>query len=718
MSQTSSVTSVSAESDKYEVLEKIGMQYVMFVVSNMAWITNEQSGSGSFGIIRKVKRKSDGFILCRKEIAYLKMSQKEREQLMSEFNILSSLRHPNIVAYYHREHLKTTQELYLYMEYCGGGDLGMVIKNLKASNKYAEEEFVWRILSQLVTALYRCHYGVNPPEAGTNVLGPPSSKQPSGLKSKQAQVMILHRDLKPDNIFLGDDQSVKLGDFGLSKLMRSQDFASTYVGTPFYMSPEICAGEKYTLYSDIWAVGCIMYELCAKEPPFNARTHIQLIHKIRDGRFPSLPSIYSAELRGLIASCLKVNPQQRPDTAALLNNPVIRLMRKEMEVVDLSKSIKTREEAALRKLKEVEAAYAQLEKDKVVMKAEIEESVRREWEIKARAEIERQLQIEFEKLRGRFETEVQEQVAHELQKHMTDSALSCKPAPETRTIPLSSAGASSGSGSGTGSGSEDDEFPSSTDLSDLSLDSPPNRNDDAIEKIQHTPFSSKQKTVIESPCEDDLAQGSPMHIDTVYRSPASKKIDFIARRDPHVLISDEEDDDFEDIPSPSRTKFTRPQRPLIRSRTTSSMAKMAMAQSNRVKQTSRTSPSINGAVSNPSLRDHTSESMTKQPVQRTATSPTEQAARKPITTRSQPGSDGMRKAALQRNMGGRRLVELNQARAGGRPAEDVKSKLDQATSSLGSLKLTEQQPPAVWNPEVDEMPSPFIIKTKAIKSMR
>lgn len=127
------------------------------------------------------------------------MSQKEREQLMSEFNILSSLRHPNIVAYYHREHLKSTQELYLYMEYCGGGDLGMIIKNLKASNKYAEEEFVWRILSQLVTALYRCHYGTNPPEAGANVLGPPSSKQPTGLKSKQAQVMILHRDLKPDN---------------------------------------------------------------------------------------------------------------------------------------------------------------------------------------------------------------------------------------------------------------------------------------------------------------------------------------------------------------------------------------------------------------------------------------------------------------------------------------------------------------------------------------
>jgi NIMA (never in mitosis gene a)-related kinase len=140
-----------------------------------------------------------GKILCRKEINYVKMSYKEREQLTTEFNILSSLRHPNIVAYYHREHLKATQDLYLYMEYCGGGDLGMVIKNLIANKKYAEEEFVWRVLSQLATALYRCHYGVDPPPAGSNVLGPTPAAQQPGLKGKQAQMMILHRDLKPEN---------------------------------------------------------------------------------------------------------------------------------------------------------------------------------------------------------------------------------------------------------------------------------------------------------------------------------------------------------------------------------------------------------------------------------------------------------------------------------------------------------------------------------------
>lgn len=151
---------------------------------------------GSFGVIRKVRRKTDGQVLCRKEINYIKMSTKEREQLHAEFAILSSLRHPNIVGYYHREHLKSTQDLHLYMEYCGNGDLGRVIKDLQAKRQYAEEGFVWSMFSQLVTALYRCHYGVDPPEVGSNCMGLANTAKP---KKPAGGVMILHRDLKPEN---------------------------------------------------------------------------------------------------------------------------------------------------------------------------------------------------------------------------------------------------------------------------------------------------------------------------------------------------------------------------------------------------------------------------------------------------------------------------------------------------------------------------------------
>jgi serine/threonine protein kinase len=153
-------------------------------------------GHGSFGIIRRVRRKADGHVLCRKEINYLRMSAKEREQLHAEFAILSSLQHPNIVRYYHREHLKSSQDLHLYMEYCGNGDLGRVIKDLQVKKQFADEGFVWSMLSQLVTALYRCHYGVDPPEVGANIMEMGNAAKP---KAPAGSVMILHRDLKPEN---------------------------------------------------------------------------------------------------------------------------------------------------------------------------------------------------------------------------------------------------------------------------------------------------------------------------------------------------------------------------------------------------------------------------------------------------------------------------------------------------------------------------------------
>ncbi|EQL31854.1 NEK protein kinase [Blastomyces gilchristii SLH14081] len=717
-----------AEVDKYDVLERIGC--------------------GSFGVIRKVRRKADGYILCRKEINYVKMSQKEREQLTTEFNILSSLRHPNIVAYYHREHLKASQDLYLYMEYCGGGDLGMVIKNLKATGKYAEEEFVWRIFSQLVTALYRCHYGVDPPEAGSNVLGPPPNNKPSGLKGKQAQMMILHRDLKPENIFLGADQSVKLGDFGLSKQMRSHDFASTYVGTPFYMSPEICAAEKYTLHSDIWAVGCIMYELCQKEPPFNARTHIQLIQKIREGKFAPLPDMYSSELKSVVASCLRVNPDHRPDTAALLNMPVIRLMRKEKEVVDLGISLRKREESVSQRLKEVELNYARLEKEKATMKMEIENKVRREWEVKARLEIDRQVQMELERLRKRFDMEVQERVATELQKHRKSASPAIDEGETTSSAEHSCQ-------SSIGTGTADDDFPSSTDLSELSIDSPTSESSKPLKKAGRTPFS-RSKTTFESPHDIQMAEPSPMSIASLSLSPRrttgngnSRNIFAEGARsnpklEPCLAYNSDDEDDIPDVPSPTRPRvrpdpIKAPVRPLLRQNTTAMMQKLS-TQPSLFPSKGSGLPHLTTTVSHNDLRHAAaSEAKVKSPRRLTKIpssanlageggSP-RRAGSKPPTFKGNAGGEEMFKAVLQRNMGGRTLVELAQARAGGRPVEDTKRNSSESripttgfsphTHVFDAMKTAERDPPATWDPERDEMPSPFLARgAKVIRNLR
>jgi len=107
----------------------------------------------------------------------------------------------------------------------------------------------------------------------------------------------LHRDLKPANIFLDGNNEIKLGDFGLSKIMgESQQFASTNVGTPYYMSPEQINEKSYDEKSDIWSVGCLLYEIAALHPPFQATNHLALAIKIKAGKFPRLPLKYSEDL--------------------------------------------------------------------------------------------------------------------------------------------------------------------------------------------------------------------------------------------------------------------------------------------------------------------------------------------------------------------------------------------------------------------------------------
>lgn len=124
------------------------------------------------------------------------MSDKEKNQLHAELRILESLRHPNIVQYVHREHLKSSHDLHLYMEYCGNGDLGGYVKKLKDKGQYADEGFIWGVFAQLISALYRCHYGEDPPRLGDEGK---VSKGRLPYQTKEGYRVILHRDLKPEN---------------------------------------------------------------------------------------------------------------------------------------------------------------------------------------------------------------------------------------------------------------------------------------------------------------------------------------------------------------------------------------------------------------------------------------------------------------------------------------------------------------------------------------
>ncbi|KAK4232284.1 G2-specific protein kinase nim-1 [Podospora fimiseda] len=751
-----------SESDKYEVLEKIG--------------------HGSFGVIRKVRRKTDGMVLCRKEISYLKMSQKEREQLHAEFQILSTLRHPNIVGYYHREHLKASQDLHLYMEYCGNGDLGRVIRNLIEKNQYAEESFVWAIFSQLVTALYRCHYGVDPPEVGKNVLALGHASKP---KAPTGGMTILHRDLKPENVFLGEDHSVKLGDFGLSKLMQSHDFASTYVGTPFYMSPEICAAEKYTLKSDIWSLGCIIYELCTREPPFNAKTHFQLVQKIKEGRIAPLPSIYSEELFQVIKDCLRVNPDRRPDTASLLNLPVVRLMRKEKEVADFSKTLKAKEETLTRRIREVEQKLAALDHDKVAIRQEIDASLRREWEVKARLEIDRLVNQEIEQLKKRFEEEVSLRVEArvearlevELQNHKKVMALK-----EEEKNELSVSFKSDSQQSSAGCDSPDEEFPSTTDITELSADSPDAPTHPFRKDKHRTPFARAQTMFavapVGTPMDVEMASPSPITIASLSLSPrrnagskapiqnpsniftanqiANNEARWEVRDNYSPVDSDGESDDDVNIPSPTRmiksskNPWTSKQRPQLHAQKSMPVQRLQSKQTFVAQSKTASNPdmqALRAAGSSNALQDRSNSPRSRlskipsaanlngKPGSTDSSSTSANTLnRKPSLTkkdggeaRTQPPTLNNISAPGKNNIRGRTLVELQQARAGGRPLSAAMNSgeggLASNTNNVSPVRPFREhaaaanrgsEPAAVWDPERDEMPSPFLIKRKQI----
>ncbi len=207
--------------------------------------------------------------------------------LALQVNILRELRHPFIVRYYDRIIDKAATKLYIIMEFCEGGDLGALIRRAKKEGTGMEEDFIWKVLTQMVLALKECH----------------RHKEASG-KTRP----IVHRDIKPGNIFLDSAGNVKVGDFGLAKELASDTkFATTNVGTPFYMSPEMINEQKYNEKSDIWALGCLLFELAALSPPFDATNHLSLAVKINAGKFNRVPMKYSDDLHRAIRWMLQID---------------------------------------------------------------------------------------------------------------------------------------------------------------------------------------------------------------------------------------------------------------------------------------------------------------------------------------------------------------------------------------------------------------------------
>uniref|UniRef100_A0A8C2XNW6 non-specific serine/threonine protein kinase n=1 Tax=Cyclopterus lumpus TaxID=8103 RepID=A0A8C2XNW6_CYCLU len=257
--------------DKYEKVKKIG--------------------EGSFGKAILVKSKQDGHQYVIKEIGISAMSSKERQESRKEVAVLATMSHPNIVQY--KESFEEGGCLYIVMDYCEGGDLFKKINSQKGALFSEEKILDWFV--QISLALKHVH-----------------------------DRKILHRDIKSQNIFLTKDGTVQLGDFGIARVLNSTvELARTCIGTPYYLSPEICENKPYNNKSDIWALGCVLYEMCTLKHAFEAGNMKNLVLKIIRGSYPPVSGHYSPELRSLLALLFKRSPRERPSVGSILDKPFL-----------------------------------------------------------------------------------------------------------------------------------------------------------------------------------------------------------------------------------------------------------------------------------------------------------------------------------------------------------------------------------------------------------
>tara|TARA_Y100000991_G_scaffold213271_1_gene198709 strand:- start:100 stop:894 length:795 start_codon:yes stop_codon:yes gene_type:complete len=134
---------------------------------------------------------------------------------------------------------------------------------------------------------------------------------------------VIHRDIKPSNVFVDSDDNIKLGDFGIIKLMKSfMMYGQTQIGTPLYMCPEMYKRERYDTKVDSWSLGCILFELMTLNPPFTAKNMMELKNKIFKAQYDSLKTnVYSTLLKDVLAKLLNVYPRQRVSLFQILQKP-------------------------------------------------------------------------------------------------------------------------------------------------------------------------------------------------------------------------------------------------------------------------------------------------------------------------------------------------------------------------------------------------------------
>ncbi|KAL7713548.1 non-specific serine/threonine protein kinase [Entamoeba marina] len=245
-------------------------------------------GQGGFGQVYLAKDVHGVSLVIKK----IPIDHEKRGTAFNEVKIMKNVSHNNVISFY--DSFVSRRNMVIVMEYAKGGDLSKFIK--RRYNEPFPEELIWNIFLQITFGLRYLH-----------------------------SMHVLHRDVKTQNIFLMADGTVKIGDFGIGRMFLGDDQnAKTVIGTPYYLSPEICSGMPYGYKSDMWSLGCILYELCSLKRAFTGSNVCEVVRKITQSPPDPIPFDYSNVLTNVLNNLLSKRPEERYSADQICRIPSVK----------------------------------------------------------------------------------------------------------------------------------------------------------------------------------------------------------------------------------------------------------------------------------------------------------------------------------------------------------------------------------------------------------